>query len=577
MSTTSQKKAQATKPQQCRRHNGEPITVFSDKFEKCMCLKCAMEQHDLLSDFMPISEGVERMKSVGKVLQDEISLMVETTKTLKRDRTKFMEKIHSSEKNIRGQIRKVRDKLNRHLDLIEQKLTNKLKQIVEKSERAFSKDQLDIQHIESDLQKMKDNLKVCLKTGGDTALISGVVAEKTAFQNKKSEVIAQQEKLPTKTLQFRISNSILDFTENVQDFGEVSLQMPFDEYDESTDSSPLPLTHRSQANSYHGAITPLSFTQHDSPRSLVQRYPGNRVKNKYGIHVSNPYHPFNAQFNKKSNGVVSYRNEYGDEFANADGDFEGVRDDPIILSSDHEGPCYLSGVAALTSGRVVVCDSKHKCVQLINRRSEVLDQLVFHYKPCDVAAVSENSVVVSFIEKDFISVYTASHRALSHKRDVGVSGRGGSYSIAFSKNKFAVCRRGEIRIVSSVDGSLISRLQIEAHFPQIAMSDGGSKIYLSDFVGGKVSCMNELGKTKWEYSHDELEPYSLAVDLNQLFIADIKGKILIMSTYGILVRELQCYGRLHAVCVDPNTGTLLVTQENNKDKVKSRSIKIVTI
>jgi hypothetical protein len=582
MASTNQKNGKTKAPPQCRRHHGEPITIFSNRFEKCMCLKCAMEQHDMLSDFMPISEGVQKMKSVGKILQDEISLMVETSKLLKRDRIRYQERLRLSEKNIRGEIRKTRDKLNRHLDLIEQKLTNKLKQIVEKSGRAFTKDQSDIQLLESDLYKMKDSIKVCLKTSDDIALISGLVSEKSAFQSKKTELRVQQEKMPTKSLQFRISNAILDFMDHVQDFGDVSLQIPFNEFNEFSESSPLsqrspaiPINHPS--NSDAGNSTPLSFRNHDSPRSLLQKYPNNRIKNKYGMHISNPYHTFNAQFNRRSDGGVTYRNEHGNEFTDEYEETEGIRDDPIILSSDHEGACNLSGVAALTSGRVVVCDQKHKCVQLINRNSEVLDELVFHFKPCDIATISENGVVVSFIEKDFISIYTASYRALSHKRDISISGRGGSYSVAYCKNRFAVCRRGEIRIVSSDDGSLISRIQIEAHFPQIAMSDAGSKIYLSDFVGGKVSCMNELGKTRWEYSQDELEPCSLAVDLNQLFIADVKGKILIMSTYGILVREIQCYGRLHALCVDPNTGTLLVTQENSKHKTKSRSIKIVPI
>lgn len=543
-----------------------------------------MEQHELLSDFMPISEGVETMKAAGKVLLEEFALMTETTMVLKQDRMKFMERIHASEKSIKGQIRKTRDRLNRHLDLIEQKLTKKLKLLVEKSEREFLKDQHDIQMIESDVKKMKGNVALSLNNEGDVALISGLVDEKNAFQSKIMAVREQQKKVPTTVLQFRISNAILEFMENTQEFGKVTLQMPFDEYDEFSDSSPIVsnkypspiLPSKVQSNAYLSSISPLWNQVY--PRSIVQRYPGSCVKNKYGMHESNPYHSFNAQFNQhRSNGAVSYRNEFGNESVEPYSDFESIREDRFILSSDHEGPCHLSGVAALTSGRVVVCDSKHKSIQLINRSSEVLDELVFHYKPCDIATISENGVVVSFIEKDFISVFNASTRALSHKRNVSVSGRGGSYSLAYCKNKFAVCRRGEIRILSSDDGTLIKMIQTEAHFPQIAMSDGGSKIYLSDYVGGKVVCMNELGKSKWEYSEADLEPCSLAVDLNQLFIADIKGKIYIMSTYGILVRALNCHGRLHAICLDPNSGTLLVTQENSRDKAKSRSITLVSI
>ncbi|XP_052796529.1 uncharacterized protein LOC128228967 [Mya arenaria] len=582
--------AKANAPAQCRRHNGELITVFSSKFERCMCLKCAMEQHDLLGDFMPISEGVELMRSTGKALLDEVSLMTETTKMLRKDRNKFIEKIRSSEKNIKVQVRKMKDKITRHLDLLEQKFMTKLKRLVENNERVFQKDQHVISLIETELKKIKENVNVKLKTGSDTDLITGIVEEKVSFNNKKLDIKSQQGRVPTKSLQFRMSQSVLDFLQNVKDLGDVSLQLPFEEFnDDVSNYSPEPPSFRSamvpvaMATHPHAfpTSTPIPFTSHGSPRSHThsQGYPQSRANNKYGIHVSNPYHSYNAQLNNQQvpNGGVPFRDEYGDATTNPYGDFEGIRDDPIVLTSDHTGTCNLSGVAALSSGRIIVCDSKHKCIQLINRRSDILDELVFHYKPCSIATVSENDVVVSFTEKDFISIFNASMKSLKHKRDLSISGRGGSYSVAHSKNTFAVCRRGEIKVVSGVDSSLINTIQIEAHFPQIAMSDSGTKIYISDFVGGRVTCMNEIGKVKWEYSLDDLEPCSLAVDLNQLFVADVKGKILIMSTYGILVRQLQCQGHLNALSVDSNTGTLLVTQESNRDKQQSRSIKIVAL
>ncbi|KAH3715065.1 hypothetical protein DPMN_057769 [Dreissena polymorpha] len=579
----------ANAPQPCRRHHGELLTVFSKKFDKCMCLKCAMEQHDLLSDFMPISEGVELMKSTGQSLVNEINTLTDITKVIKRDRMKYIENIHASEKNIKANVRKIRDKINRHLDLLEHKLFTQLKKIIDNNELAFHKDQHDIQLIETELKKVKQNVDTKLKSASDVEMITGIAVEKANVQSKKLDIRAHQSRMPTKSLQFRLSQPVLELTERVKAIGEVSMQKPFDEFDDEEqelDFSPVPASFRSSVVPVTHPVplpisTPLSFTAHDVYAGQgLSKYSSTRVKNKYGIHVSNPYHSVNAQFNTSRNlpnGNVSYRTEHGDEATDPYNDFEGVRDDPIVLSAEHSGPCNLTGIAALSSGRIVVCDSKHKCIQLINRRSEVLDELVFHYKPCDIASISDDGVVVSFVEKDFISVYSVSTRALSHKRDVSISGRGGSYSIAFCKDKFAVCRRGEIKLVSSYDGKLIDTIQIEAHFPQIAMSDGGSKIYLSDFVGGRVTCMNEQGRTKWEYSQENLEPCSLAVDLNQLFIADVKGAIFIMSTYGILMRQLQCQGHLHAICVDANTGTLLVTQENNRDKGKSRSIKIIAI
>lgn len=576
--STSENKKSKVKPL-CRRHNGEPVTVFSAIHGQCMCLKCAMEQHDHLSDFMPISEGVEMMKATGKSLVEEINMMSEMTRSLKKDRTKGIERIRVSDKNIKAEIRKTKDKIRRELDLMEQKLTNNLKVIMERSERVYLKDQTEFYKIDSQLKKIKENLQSSMKTSSGLELISGIMDEKSALLQKKAEVRRLQESMPPKQIQFRISDSILDFFENLKDLGEISQHSLGEGHEEITDKSkskPQNATSRSYPGS--NAHSPLSFKTHSlSPRNTIERSHGYRKRIKYGLHVSNPYHPMNEQFGNVNEDGYSRRPSGGDSSLDLYEDIGGSRDDPVIQSAEHDGPCNLTGVAALTSGRVVVCDSKHKCIQLINRQSEILDEAVFHYKPCDIATLSENEVIVSFIDKDFISVFYAASRTLRHMRNLSVSGRGGSYSVAVSKNKIAVCRRGEVRIFSSGDGDLINSIQIDAHFPQIALSDGGSKIYLSDFVGGKVTCMNELGRIKWEYGQEELEPCSLTVDLNQLFVADVKGEILIMSTYGILIRMIQCHGHLQAITVDPNTGTLLVTEESNRDKLRSRSIKIVSI
>ena len=587
-------------PPLCRRHSGEPINVFSSKFERCMCLKCAKEQHEHLSDFMPISEGIKLMKKTSKELVDEISILTENVQNVKRDQSKYIQTVRSSDKNIRGQIRTLRDTVNRHLDLIEQKLVYRLKTLVDKSEKLFLNDQHDIQMFESDLRKMKNSISKSLTLASDSEVIANVITEKKKYEQKKNTLKVQRERIPTKVLAFYESFEVLDFIENVKEFGKVELKeenQRLDETDDMFDTSLhlQPLTHRSShvadpvPSTFPNTSTPLSFTKLDC--SIMSKNPTSNSKmqdsqnthsyegRKYGMHVLDPHH---GGYASRSTNHTQRQGSNKDDDVSGDikkqyNDVIGVRDERLILGANHNSPCNLSGVAALTNGRIIVCDSKHKCLQMINRQSEVLHQLVFQYKPCDIATISGNTFVVSFNEKDFVSIFTASANALTHKKDISISGRGGSYSVAFCKGKLAVCRRGEIRIVACDDGLLISKIQIEAHFPQIAMSDSGSRIYLSDFVGGKVTCMNELGKRKWEYGKDDFEPCSVAVDLNQLFVADVKGQILILSTYGILVRQIRCLGHLQAICVDPYTGTVFVTQEINRDKIKSRTIKLVTI
>ena len=559
--------------------------MFSTKFEKCMCLKCAMERHDLLSDFMPIAEAAELMKATGNALLDETLQIDETLRKIKRDKVKFLEKLHSSEKDIRAQVRKIKDGIMRHLDVLEQRVSTALKQIVGKHEVQFQKDQHELSIAERDLKRVKDNVANALQMNSESEMIECIAKERMIVHQKKNVVKTHQSRKSSKFLQFQMAQSVLDFTQTVNELGEVSMKSLFDDSNdiEPEEFSPEPPSFRSLAvplkSTPFATSTPLPVGVHISPRSTSRSvgYPRTKSRNKYGMHAANPYHSHvNVRDIESRAGGTSHRQFEGD---GKETSFEEIDDngDPIVMTAKHNGPCNLSGLASLSGGRTVVCDSKHKSLQLVSRKSEVLDELVFHFKPCNVATVSDNDFVVSFMEKDFISIYTTTATSLRHKRNLGISGRGGSYSVAYSGNKFAVCRRGEIKVVAEKDGELINTIQIEAHFPQIAMSDAGTRIYLSDFVGGRITCMNEIGKVRWEYSHDDLEPSGIAVDLNQLFVTDVKGSILVMSTYGIVVRKLQCPGHLNALCVDSHSVSLLVSQEENRDKEKSRVIKILAL
>ena len=526
----------------CSRHNGDPISVYSLKNERCMCLKCAMSEHVHLTDFVPLSEGAILVRDLGNQLVEELYALGNDTRVLQRERAKNLERLQVSERAVRSSIKNVRLKLNRHLDILEQKVLTKVKNYAENSENAFLKDKSELQILESEFRKMSDRLSQVLKAGNEVELIDGVIREKHGVKHKQNEMKRQETRNQNRTLHFDMSQTVAAFIENVRDLGEVSIHT--EKRTERGRKSQEPSSedlHMFRLSHGDKRISPMH-----SPR-----------REHYG---ASPIHLVEI-----SNGHVNGSNKS-----------EGKDTSSVLQSLEHDGACNHTGVAAISNGYVAVSDARHKSLQLLNRHSRVLDEITFSYKPCDLASTSDNSLVVTFQDKDFISEYSVRESRFVHQRDLTVSGRGGSYSIAFCKNRFAVCRRGEVRIVSGEDGSLLNVIQIEAHYPQVAMGDGGSKIYLSDFVAGKVHCMTDTGKVRWEYSKDDMEPCSIALDLNQLFVADTNGRVLVLSTLGILVREINCPGQLKAMCFDPSSATLMITQES-KNKQTSREIKVVPV
>ena len=524
-----------------------------------MCLKCAMLEHDQISDFVPVSEGARMMKMQGNKLIEEIRSTENIIKHIKLDKNKYLEKLRESERLVKEGVKRVRDDINKTLIKLESKALAHLKQIVKTKETNFAQYKKDIYDIEDDLKNQYENIRNSLKSGNDLDIISTVVLQKNLFQDTKSQVKEKQSRGQTDKIHFRTDPVISTFLENAKNLGEISCieygdgnkqnlntnetqMVANDVKDKRIQSLPDPRETQSLS------LSPVGRTRPPSTRS--QRH-ARFSRFSHGYEVRNAYIPNRVPQMSSHNGHV-------------------------IITAEHDGPCNHTGIATLSSGHVVICDARHKCLQLICRDSKILDDILFQCKPSDVTTVSDNEVAVSFHEKDYISLFRISSHRFVHIKDLSVSGRGGSYSIAHTKNKFAVCRRGEIRIISGEDGALRNVIQIEAHYPQIALGESESKIYLSDFVSGKIVCLTETGKTRWEYSKETLEPTGIAIDLNQLYVADVTGKILVLSTYGILVREIECPGRLNTICIDQNTGILLATQES-KDKVKSRTVKIVSV
>ena len=539
-------------PQTCDRHRDEPIMVFSLKHEKSMCLKCAMTEHDQIADFVPVSEGARMMKAQGNKLLEEIRSTENIIKHIKQDKNRYLEKLRESERLVKDGIKNIRDTINKTLNKLESKAMGNLKQLVKSKETKFGEYKHAIYGLEDDLKSQFEHIRNSLKLGNDLDIISTVIQQKNLFQGTKLQVKDKQSNVQTDKVQFRTAPAITTFLENVRSLGEIKCVEFADEKKQT----------ETENNVQDDVIVARSRKiQSIPPRRETPDGPSRPHSTRSQRH---------ARFSRFHHGYEVRPARIPYKVANMT-----KQDDHVIMTAEHDGPCNHTGVAALSSGHVVICDARHKCLQLISKDSYILDDIIFQCKPSDVTTVSEHDVAVSFQEKDYISLFRISSHSFLHVKDLSVQGRGGSYSIAYARNKFAVCRRGEIRIISE-DGTLRSIIQIEAHYPQIALGESENKIYLSDFVSGKIICLTETGKTRWEYSRETLEPTGIAIDLNQLYVADVSGRILVLSTYGILVREIDCPGHLNTICVDQNTGILLATQES-KDKAKSRSVKIVAV
>lgn len=187
----------------------------------------------------------------------------------------------------------------------------------------------------------------------------------------------------------------------------------------------------------------------------------------------------------------------------------------------------IRGMTFLLDGRLVVIDSKNKCLKVFKPEwYELLTKKELTDEPRGIAAVSQDEVVITFADKKEVRIYKMDKvNNLWKARSFGMKDK--PFSISYSRRSFAIelgeGDDGEIA-VTDFNGNITHLVRGQSSsFGQFTgntirlVHDNDKKLVFIVNVDGYIHCVDYKGEVKWVNKINT--PRGVALHEHTLFVA----------------------------------------------------------
>lgn len=257
-----------------------------------------------------------------------------------------------------------------------------------------------------------------------------------------------------------------------------------------------------------------------------------------------------------------------------------------VKTKNDTKPCFVTGMACLDDGRVVIVDYNNKRLKLFDKNYKFVTDLEAPFCSWGVAFVEGKIVAVSnaykidlyIIEPKKIQISSKSFKVSGHCTDI--SYRNGQYALAADTHT----ERPYV-IILDYHGSLRytcreiranGKKTTKCHGIVIDPVDKGDTVIISDVKWNRVVCLSYVtGKALWQLPV-EGSPWGLVFVDDYLLLADNQKSTILNIDVFRLSKETLLFGKNgiknpSVICVQHKTGRLLVTGSDS-DVVKTFSL-----
>ena len=246
----------------------------------------------------------------------------------------------------------------------------------------------------------------------------------------------------------------------------------------------------------------------------------------------------------------------------------------IKLADDGQYPSIM-GCTFLTNSRILLCDWNNYSIKLLDSNMSVEKSLKLSDKPCNVAAVGENEVIVTLNSNDLQYMYTYPNLKLGKKitlpaKCYGLHVVNGEIYTAYHKNSghdeiWRLDRAGNImnKIVLTQSSSG------KSEYLGLCLTGSNPRAYFTDWYNYRVTCVQLDGKIVYQYKDKELKrPNGIYVDSagNSLVCGSASHNVVVITADGRKYKELlPSNDSTKPRCIDyrPEDNSLIVGCEDN--------------
>lgn len=265
-----------------------------------------------------------------------------------------------------------------------------------------------------------------------------------------------------------------------------------------------------------------------------------------------------------------------------------VRRSGDILIPPQPKSSWITGIAVLPSGRLLLVDHTNETILIFNSTFQFICKTSIQPSPYDLAVISsvEDLVMVSCPDSREVrrcDVLPDGHVNVGPTLKTQVACR----SVSSDGTHLAVCSNTAVQVYEGQDDVWMKVLDesfARTKFTYVTMSSSERKVFLTDqsYPDPHVRCLSFAGSTLWQVTDDRISfSTGIAVMGTQLLVTSWdSGKILTLSHNGA---DLKDYGGCAVtfpwkLYISPDQKSLFVSQHKNTlSDEERRTIKVFTI
>ncbi|XP_052064014.1 uncharacterized protein LOC127704155 [Mytilus californianus] len=211
----------------CDKHN-ERYVIYCKKHECPCCSSCIVENHSECRDLAKLADIVQNIKTSNAFYEIEHSLteLAENIKTIRQNRQNNLKTLSEKKMKILQEIKETRNRINNHLDKIQDDTINTLNLTEEKESRQIEVLLTQLKGKENEVSKCQRNMEKIRQHATD---LQTFVSMKQLEKNILTEEQLLRSMVKTRTskesrLSYQVNTAIQKFITEIQSFGEVKMQ-----------------------------------------------------------------------------------------------------------------------------------------------------------------------------------------------------------------------------------------------------------------------------------------------------------------------------------------------------------------
>ncbi|OWF39441.1 E3 ubiquitin-protein ligase TRIM56-like [Mizuhopecten yessoensis] len=535
-------------PPACKHHEDETLTQYCDDHEELLCNTCTATRHRKCGSVRDVAEVVETKQNGVKSLHDRLSEQARGAEYVADDRQAAVRQMDNNMATTLDEVKSLRKRINDMLEKCETQLAAELKEIGSQEKERLASQVQNAQSLLSAAGNSTEILKQSKENGGDIHFLQWMNQVQNAVEDFSERFRGISTDMSKSNVTFIADHKLTSLAQNITKLGTIHVSNPSNPVlSKSPRSKPSSSRSKSLSSRSGSIVSDRLLRRKSRTRSLLREFTPYADSVFFGSDDGR-----DTRTSRRSTSLLPV--------------FSARAPSDIL-------PCWLTGVAQLSTGLWIFADKNNKKLKLCDSHFQFKSERIIRDEPFDVAPIGHGEFAVTVPDARVIEVFLAIN-GITPIRTIKSTEKYHGISIAFDKIAVTCLTMypPAVRVLMK-DGTLLHHIAPEDGFRPlllkplyVAWDSGARFLYVSDTQKDRVVCLDASKTKKFEYRHSCLaSPRGIARGEGESFYICGWGtdNIQHVDGRGVLIREqLQRHDGVmgpQAVCVSQDNEKLVVT------------------